>query len=491
MRLELSPNLGIASDASNRNARLTNLLQVKSASGRKFSEVRPGLDFVIATPTSTSGNGMTEFNGKLLCIFDAGLKTLDVSNMPVVTFPTLTDIAEEAYFTVSDICTGATEEGYSDIMVSGYGDPLVLGTYRYYIWQDTTGFVVIPNLSSVNEDTGLMFSSSGTVFGIANFVGATAFFRMPKGEAVVYLEEITSSPSINRITSVNLAGTACTAIIDTAGISEAVLWTNAEGVTHLTNPGGAARASAEAVSEDGIYVTGGYRTVSTNVERCYRWTTGSGMVSLGNLGADITNTSSNMKARGAYISEDGGIICGYSYTAGLAQRAFYWTAAGGMVDLDSTATYTQIILHGMSAEGSVVCGEYRVGSTWYAFEWNSTDAIITEITFGTHIDSYCHGVSTDGTVLSGLVTYTGGVIKVYVRTDGVTVLYDAPAAYDSDFQQARQRFMSKDGTAFAYTLVDSYVLYSPMILGGHKVLPRFRSLADLQDEPMDFVQSTL
>jgi probable HAF family extracellular repeat protein len=95
---------------------------------------------------------------------------------------------------------------------------------------------------------------------------------------------------------------------------------------------------------------------STPVEPSLRW--------LGTLGGDSSD---------AYgVSADGSVVVGQARNAAGQERAFRWTAAGGMQDLgtlggDSSDAY------GVSADGSVVVGQARNATgTFRAFRWTAS-----------------------------------------------------------------------------------------------------------------------
>lgn len=113
------------------------------------------------------------------------------------------------------------------------------------------------------------------------------------------------------------------------GFRQGAVWTN--GVqTLITNAGGAAMGELGAVSADGK-VAGGIG-VSSNGFQAYLWSASNGVTELGHL---------NPSYRGSVtgVSADGKVAVGFDRPFGpaLFGRGFLWTAATGMVDLNTVA----------------------------------------------------------------------------------------------------------------------------------------------------------
>jgi probable HAF family extracellular repeat protein len=89
-------------------------------------------------------------------------------------------------------------------------------------------------------------------------------------------------------------------------------------------------------------------------ERAFRWTASGGMQDLGHLGGGYSE---------AYgVSADGSVVVGWSYIAAGGHRAFRWTASGGMEDLNTT--YASLLTNGsrlLEARAISPDGRYIVG----------------------------------------------------------------------------------------------------------------------------------
>jgi probable HAF family extracellular repeat protein len=131
-------------------------------------------------------------------------------------------------------------------------------------------------------------------------------------------------------------------LIATAGWSQSLTW--------LGTLGGY-RSEAYGVSADGAVVVGWAYVPGR--QRAFRWTASGGMQDLGTLGGDWS------EARG--VSADGSVVVGWAYVPGR-QRAFRWTAAG-MEDLN--LTYASLLTNGsvlwqaraISPDGRYIVGE--------------------------------------------------------------------------------------------------------------------------------------
>lgn len=153
-----------------------------------------------------------------------------------------------------------------------------------------------------------------------------------------------------------------------------------------TVPGGNG-SSAFAVSADGNTVVGRIESTQPNGLRAFRWTSGTGMVDLGDLGT----SNENSEAHG--VSADGSVVVGCGN--GCGQGAFRWTQATGMVGLGSLPGDVESNANGVSADGSVV-----VGISWdpvsHAFLWTADTGMVS---LG---DGAANNVSADGTVVVGV-----------------------------------------------------------------------------------------
>jgi probable HAF family extracellular repeat protein len=158
---------------------------------------------------------------------------------------------------------------------------------------------------------------------------------------------------------------------------------------------------ASAVSANGRVVVGYSNSASGN--RAFRWTATGGMVDLGTLPSD---TSSNASG----VSADGNVVVGNSNNPSDYSRAFRWTAADGMVDLGFIPGGNYSVASGVSADGGVVVGWGRNSENGArAFRWTASAGMVDLGTLQAGTESYASSVSADGSVVVGYINNSSGV----------------------------------------------------------------------------------
>jgi probable HAF family extracellular repeat protein len=180
-------------------------------------------------------------------------------------------------------------------------------------------------------------------------------------------------------------------LIATAGWSQSLTWLGVlpDGVYSYAN----------AVSADGSVVVGsvfyeGYDPFGEYYfyERAFRWTASGGMQDLGTLGGTWSWANA--------VSADGAVVVGAAENVAGQFRAFRWTASGGMQDL-GTLGGGDSDARGVSADGAVVVGGARnAAGQWRAFRWTASGGMQDLGTLGGG-DSDARGVSADGAVVVG------------------------------------------------------------------------------------------
>ena len=141
-------------------------------------------------------------------------------------------------------------------------------------------------------------------------------------------------------------------------------YTLGAGMNSLGTLGGT-QSQAMDINDSGR-VVGGAQNGSGNF-RPFRWNTGT-MTDLGTLGGD-----SVLPDHRAEAVNTSGNIAGRSYTAGAAQRAFYWN--GSMTDLGVLTGGTESWAFGLN-DSNVVVGTSDVSSSVFrAFVWDSTNGL--------------------------------------------------------------------------------------------------------------------
>jgi probable HAF family extracellular repeat protein len=185
-------------------------------------------------------------------------------------------------------------------------------------------------------------------------------------------------------------------LIATAGWSQSLTW--------LGTLPGYDRSYAYDVSADGAVVVGMAENAA-GYQRAFRWTASGGMQDLGTLGGTWSEAYA--------VSPDGSVVVGssYYYTETARQRrAFRWTESGGMQDL-GTLGGNGSWANGVSADGSVVVGVVSYysyyGNYYRAFRWTVDGGMQDLGTLGGG-RSWANGVSADGSVVVGWARNAAG-----------------------------------------------------------------------------------
>lgn len=145
--------------------------------------------------------------------------------------------------------------------------------------------------------------------------------------------------------------------------SQAFRWTSGGGMVGLGDlPGGYFYSRADAVSADGSTVVGASNSGGATTDEAFRWTSSGGMVGLGDLPGGLVGS----QAQG--VSADGSVVVGASFTAtsmGNGNEAFIWTEATGMQRLfdvlvaqgaTGLSGWTLASVSGISADGLTILG---------------------------------------------------------------------------------------------------------------------------------------
>jgi probable HAF family extracellular repeat protein len=200
-------------------------------------------------------------------------------------------------------------------------------------------------------------------------------------------------------------------------------------------PGGS-ESRATAVSSDGKVVVG-YGGSASGLQ-AFRWTTVDGMVGLGYM-AGGTNYSMALA-----VSSNGSVLVGWnlfgSSDGGAVAEAFRWTATGGMVGLgDLPGEGTNSIATGVSGDGSTVVGR----ASAQAFRWTARSGMVgLGYLHGGQKESCADAISSDGKVIVGHSGSTlGSQVFRWTAASGMTGLGYLPGSTNS-----YARAVSSDGS---------------------------------------------
>ncbi len=204
---------------------------------------------------------------------------------------------------------------------------------------------------------------------------------------------------------------------------QAFRWSQSTGTVGL-GFGYCCLSNAVAVSGNGNVAAGYTITAATYNDfgtEAFRWTSGGGMVALGDLPGGAIDSEAWA------ISGDGSVIAGWATTAS-GKEAFRWTAAGGMVGLGHlSGPALSIHIGGMSADGKRIVGqELIVQNQLYQtlpFVWDAQLGLMglrqfLEQQHGVDLQGWnfydAAGISADGNVILALGT-VGAAQNVWAR----------------------------------------------------------------------------
>jgi probable HAF family extracellular repeat protein len=226
--------------------------------------------------------------------------------------------------------------------------------------------------------------------------------------AAASLTQLTWLPGDNF--NYNTTGVSCdgSVVVGTSGhdlsgygdFYRAFRWTAGSGMVSL---GSSYDSFASGVSADGSVII-------VNDGGAFRWTAGTGLVGLGHLPGTTTSSATG-------VSADGSVIVGTSYPDS-GEQAFRWTAGSGMVGLGYLPGYTNSDALAVSGNGSVVVGssgysgyQQYVGAPgkYQAFRWTAGSGMVGLGYLPGGTNSAATGASTDGSVVVGTSSSASGV----------------------------------------------------------------------------------
>ncbi len=150
------------------------------------------------------------------------------------------------------------------------------------------------------------------------------------------------------------------------------------------------RTEASGISGNGVAVSGTSGTI--NGIQAFRWISGGGMQDLGFLPGGTTS-------EGFAISRNGSVVVGNSSTATAGFHAFRWTSGGGMRDLGVLSGGALSTARAVSSTGSGVAGYGTAFGGYRAFRWTGLMQNLG-VTPGA-VNSYGYAISGDASIVGG------------------------------------------------------------------------------------------
>ena len=228
-----------------------------------------------------------------------------------------------------------------------------------FVWSESEGVVLLGDFPGGRYDaTPTGISADGTIV-VGRSWGATSNdpFVWDDVNGMQHLGTLPAGYNRARPTAVSDdGGTVVGYLLETTGPPEAFHWDAANGYTPLGTLPGGTQSEALAVSGDGSAVAG-WGPIGGGDYEAFHWTAAGGLVALGDF------TGSNHWSQGLALSDDGSIVVGYGWkreTCGgqcstNTERAFRWTAAGGLEEIGSWLEPTNVPISA-SSDASVVIG---------------------------------------------------------------------------------------------------------------------------------------
>jgi uncharacterized membrane protein len=269
--------------------------------------------------------------------------------------------------------------------------------------------------SSVATD---LSADGKTIVGFSeSYVGNKAI-RWTESGGIQNLGWLSGGETASRAMSVNGDGSV---VVGYSG-GRAFRWTASSGMQDLGSLPDFPSAFAMSLSTDGSKIVG--FLASGWEARTFLWTGSGGMRELGAL-------PGNVWSQPQAISDDGVVVVGSSSPtdssgASFIRRAFRWTEAGGMQEVDSVLGRSSIA-HDVNRDGSVIVGEVFAGNDSYqgndrrAFFWNAAQGLVDLHSFLTArgvdladwILSEAFYISSDGRAIAGYGMFKGA-LKYYL-----------------------------------------------------------------------------
>lgn len=224
---------------------------------------------------------------------------------------------------------------------------------------------------------------------------------------------------------------------DRDGIRHAFRWTQSEGLVDIDGRTGGG-SQAEGVSLDGTVIVGKYNQRNKIYgDHLFRWTPDTGMIDLGTFGDGFTQGYKAMSADGSVIVGDYSVKIN---KVGCSPRAFIWTQESGFIDMGSIGGICSSPA-AISADGSVVVGgAVNKDGLYQPFVWTKLTGMVNLGSFGGN--SSANLLSADGRVVVGWSELASGNRHVFRWTSEEGMVDITP---DNCFSMPVS--MSADGSA--------------------------------------------
>ena len=221
----------------------------------------------------------------------------------------------------SSVATAVNDQG----QVVGWST-LPDGSMQAFLWTATDGMLGLGTFHGVGQSTAADVNDSGQVVGQSSRAdGEDHAFLWTLEDGMTDLGDLEGPNDYSSATAINESGQVVGMSNTPTGWNHAFSWTAEGGMVDLGTLGGPT-SLAIGVSDTGVVV--GNSDTATFYPHGFAWTSeAEGMVDIPTFGGQIGEAQA--------VNDDGQVV-GRSYTDDDAElRAFSWTPAGGLVDLDA------------------------------------------------------------------------------------------------------------------------------------------------------------
>lgn len=312
-------------------------------------------------------------------------------------------------------------------VVVGNGRSSSSGEERAFRWTSSGGMVGLADMNS----TAVGVSADGTVVAGTVWSDLVTFraFRWTSGGGMTGLGLLPDG----RYTQAHAISADGSVVVgDGYGEErndEGFRWTSSGGMESLENRpepyiGYYDESEANGVSADGSVVVGRADVILPNDTHyeAYRWTSGTGIVTLGNPPGTTTSSAHAVSANGT-------VIVGQRATPNrIGGEAFRWTSSGGMESLDNRpgAEYFGSDALGVSADGSTVVGRAHFDAGYRAYRWTEGKGMqsVSELLTSSGIDmtgwllTHATAISANGRTIVGNGINPDGDHEAWIATFG-------------------------------------------------------------------------
>jgi probable HAF family extracellular repeat protein len=195
-------------------------------------------------------------------------------------------------------------------------------------------------------------------------------------------------------------------------------FSTATGLTPIPGATANARTRADATSANGSLVVG-WSEISPNSNnwQALWW---------GPVLGSATFTSLDSSARG--VSGNGSVVVGAASFSG-PQVAYRWTSSTGITSLGTLSGGTSSAAYGISTDGSVIVGQSTSSNGFRAFRYTGLAGMVDLGTLPGHIGSAALGTNINGSAIVGNSLSTSGFEAVIWRTFTGMQSLGVPAGY--------------------------------------------------------------